>query len=600
MWIAGFRRHAKVGTWSNAKRPSSSKPFDADVAVLGSKLVTTSLISKKLSRPSWKGKKWGSGGDDCGNASCLLTFDLGLHLIQSGGGQSMLRIFNTHSVETVSLVRVSFASNIRSQARPHSIFVRRTMSDHYDALIMGSGQSGSPLTSAFAAAHKRVALIESAHVGGTCINEGCTPTKTMIASGRVAYLARRAADYGVNTSEPAIDMVKIRQRKRDIVNSFRGGSERRLESAGVEVIRGTGSFVDKKTVKVVMNEGNERHLTADTIFINTGARPSRPDIPTLNEINPNLILDSTSILELDEVPKHLLILGGGPIALEFAQLFHRLGAVVTIIQRSSQLLPREDPDIAAEMHKILTEDGIRILLNTSAKNIYAPNPDMIALNTTSTSADDPPERTLQASHLLLATGRTANTDTLNLSAAGVQMDKHGYITVSPTLETSTPGIYALGDVKGGPAFTHVSYDDFRIIRHNFLSSPPSDKKMTTEGRAEVYVTYTDPQLAHVGLHEHEARLRFPEKGRVKVAKMPMSYVARALETDESRGVMKAVVDGETGRVLGFTMIGLEAGELMSCVQVAMMGGVGWRELQGAVFAHPSLAEGLNNLWGFLE
>ena len=480
------------------------------------------------------------------------------------------------------------------------------MSTHYDVLILGSGQSGSPLASAFAAAHKRVALVEASHIGGTCINEGCTPTKTMIASGRVAYLARRAADYGVHTSAPEVDMTRIRQRKRDIVDSFRGGSERRLEGSSAEVVKGTAKFVEsaggEKKVKVAMADGSEeKTLTGDTVFVNTGARPARPKLPGLDGVDPKRVLDSTSVMEVDVVPEHLVVLGGGYIALEFGQLFRRLGAKVTVIQRSAQLLPREDADVASEMQKILTEDGLDILLSSEAKSVTTAESGTITVEVGPKGGGD--ARTLKGSHLLLAAGRTPNTDTLNVSAAGIKTDNHGFIVVNDRLETNIPGIYALGDVKGGPEFTHISYDDFRIIRSNLLPSPsnpspPAPK--STSARTPVYVVYTDPQLAHVGLREHEARAKFPQPGKIKVAKMPMAYVARALETDESRGLLKAVVDAETGKILGFTCLGLEGGEVMAVVQTAMLGGLGYEGLREAVFAHPSLAEGLNNLWGFLE
>ncbi|MCJ1258042.1 hypothetical protein MMC24_005871 [Lignoscripta atroalba] len=471
---------------------------------------------------------------------------------------------------------------------------------HYDCIVIGSGQAGTPLAGAFSKAGRKTALIECAHIGGCCVNEGCTPTKTMVASGRVAYLTRQGADYGIHMpggegENVSVDMKKVRQRKRDIVTSFRSGNESRTQSSGVEVLMGEGSFKDRKTLLVKMNDGSQQIVTAESIFINTGERPAKPQLDGLETIPTERVLDSTSIQELGEVPDHLLVLGGGYIGLEFGQLFRRLGAAVTIIQRSSQLLPREDPDIAESMLKIVRQDGITVHLDTAATQVSSCSSGSLIELTI--RGKDGIGQTVSGSHLLSAAGRVPNTDMLNLSVAGISTNSRGYIICNDRLETDVPGVYALGDVKGPPAFTHISYDDFRIIRANLINnvSPP----LTTANRIVPYVCYTDPQMGHVGLHEREARAVFP--GRIiKTAKMPMEYVARALETDETRGMMKAVVDGETGEILGFSCLGIEGGEVMSIVQMAMMGNVRWERLRDAVFAHPSLAESLNNLWGFLE
>ncbi|KAJ9165444.1 FAD/NAD(P)-binding domain-containing protein [Coniochaeta hoffmannii] len=476
---------------------------------------------------------------------------------------------------------------------------------HYDALILGSGQSGTPLANAFAAAGRRVALVDRAHVGGTCVNEGCTPTKTMIASGRVAYLARRGrGDYGVGGAEGGVgvDMLKVRQRKRDIVDQFRGGSEGRLARAGVDVVNGEGSFVQGKerTLAVRMREGgDEREISADLVFVNVGEGPSRVEIPGLKRVDPGKVLNSTSIMELDDVPRHLVVLGGGYIGLEFGQLFRRLGSQVTIVQRGKQLLPREDGDIAEAMLGILRDDGITVHLSASPTSIKPDDLDSFTLNIKRESAE---ALEVQGTHLLIATGRIPSTAKLNLDAVGIKTTPKGHIVVNNKFETGVPGIYALGDVHGGPAFTHISYDDFRIIRANLLpdqtpaTTPPMPTSIVSKSRnLTPYVVYTDPQLGHVGLHARDLEGR-----KTQTAKMPMSYVARALETDETRGMMKASVDAETGEILGFTCLGLEGGEIMAVVQTAMMGGLKWWDLEAAVWAHPSLAESLNNLWAFLE
>lgn len=451
-------------------------------------------------------------------------------------------------------------------------------SSHYDAIVIGAGQSGGPLSTALARAGRKTALIEREHVGGTCINEGCTPTKTMVASARVAYLARRAADYGVHTGPIEIDMTRVRQRKRDIVDSFRSGSERRIrDTPGLDLIFGEARFVGHKTIEV----GGAR-LEADAFFINTGCRPARPEVDGIDQVP---VLNSTSIMELDSVPEHLLVLGGGYVGLEFGQMFRRFGARVTIVQRGPRLLAREDADVADAVAELLREDGIDVLLETSARRV--------APGIRVTVSGPHGEREIVCSHLLEAAGRVPNTDMLKLAGTGVDVDDRGYIRVDDTLRTTAEGIYALGDVKGGPAFTHISYDDWRILRTNVIEGGHA----STRDRLVPYTVYIDPQLGRIGLGEDEARAQ----GRaIRVAKMPMSHVARALETDESRGFMKIVVDADSEHILGAAILGIEGGEIMSQLQIAMLGQLKYSVLENAVFAHPTLAESLNNVFGNLK
>ncbi len=458
---------------------------------------------------------------------------------------------------------------------------------HYDAIVIGAGQAGGPLSTALAQAGKHTAIIERIHVGGTCINEGCTPTKTMVASGRVAYLAKRAADYGVRTGPISVDMTVVRKRKRDIVDSFRNGSQSRIESTpGVDLLMGEARFTGMKTLEVRLQTGETRSITANLIFINAGARPSTPTIPGIESVP---TLNSTTIMELDTVPQHLLAIGGGYIGLEFGQMFRRFGSEVTVIQRGSHLLAREDNDVADEVAKIMREDGIHVLLQTSPLRVEQGSNGTIRLTVKTPDG----EQTLEGSHLLVAAGRTPNTDWLNLPATDVTTDKHGFIQVNEELETNIPGIYALGDIKGGPAFTHISYDDFRIIRTNLIEHGHA----TIHNRLVPYTVYIDPQLGRVGLSETEARAQ----GRtIRVAKMPMSYVARALEVDETRGFMKAIVDAETGQILGCAVLGVEGGEIMSMLEIAIMGKLPYTTLRDAVFAHPTFAESLNNLFSSFE
>jgi pyruvate/2-oxoglutarate dehydrogenase complex dihydrolipoamide dehydrogenase (E3) component len=458
-----------------------------------------------------------------------------------------------------------------------------TTTAQYDAIVIGAGQAGGPLSTALAQAGWRTAIIERVHVGGTCINEGCTPTKTMVASARVAYLTRRAADYGVHTGPVTVDMTKVRQRKRDIVESFRSGSQKRIEATeGVDLLMGEARFTGPKALEVRLNSGQARQITANTIFINAGAHPSKPTISGIDTVP---VLDSTSIMELESVPGHLLVVGGGYVGLEFGQMFRRFGSEVTIIQRGAGLLSREDADVAEEVAEIMREDGLEILLETTPARVERTADGRVQLVVKTSTG----ERALKGTHLLVAAGRTPNTAGLNLSATGIQTDKHGFIPVNEQLETSVPGIYALGDIKGGPAFTHISYDDFRIIRANLLEKGHA----SIHDRFVPYTVFIDPQLGRIGLSEAEAR----SQGRnILVAKMPMNYVARALEVDESRGFMKAVVDADTSQILGCAILGIEGGELMSALEIAMMGKIPYTMLRDAVFAHPTLAESLNNLF----
>ncbi|MDQ3327823.1 MAG: mercuric reductase [Chloroflexota bacterium] len=453
----------------------------------------------------------------------------------------------------------------------------------YDAIVIGSGQAGGPLATALVGAGRKTALIEREHVGGTCINEGCTPSKTMVASARVAHLARRGADYGVHTGAVRIAMDTVRRRKRDMVESFRTGSESRITEGGVDLLDGEARFTGPKEIAVRLKDGETLHLHADLVVLNVGARPAVPPVEGIEDVP---YLNSTTIMELNSVPERLLILGGGYIGLEFAQMFRRFGSEVTIVQRGKQLLSREDEDIAAEVAKILREDGIEVLLETDAQRVETAGDGDVRL--TVRSGEE--ELQITGSHLLAGVGRTPNTDVLNLEAAGVETDKKGYVRVNERLETSAPGVYALGDVKGGPAFTHVSYDDFRVLEANLLDG--GDR--TTTDRVIPYTVFIDPQLGRVGLSETQAR----EQGKkIRVAKIPMSSVARALETDEPRGLMKAVVDAETEEILGAAVLGLEGGEVAAMLQIAMMGKLPYTALRDGVFSHPTLSESLNSLFG---
>lgn len=454
-------------------------------------------------------------------------------------------------------------------------------SRHYDSIVIGSGQAGGPLSTALVSAGRKTALIEREHVGGTCINEGCTPTKTMVASARVAYLDARSRDYGVHTLGETVDMLAIRSRKRDIVNTFRNGSRKAIVDGGVDLIMGEACFASPGSVEVRRADEILR-LSASNIFIDTGTRPSVPTVPGLDSVP---FLDSTSIMELEEIPSHLLILGGGYVALEFGQMFRRFGSQVTIIEMSRRLIPREDQDVGQAVEDILREDGCNIILGAKLQRVHNFEGNAIQLE-----IQTPEELSrLEGSHLLVAVGRVPNTEHLDLEAAGVEMNDRGFVKVNERLETTAPGIYAMGDVVGHPQFTHISYDDFRILRTNLLEGG----NRTSTDRLVPYTVFIDPQLGRVGLNEQDAR----KQGRnIRVARLSMSHVARALEVDESRGFVKVVVDPDTDEILGCSVLGLEGGEIMAMLEIAMMGKVRASTLREGIFAHPTLAELMNRLF----
>ena len=457
----------------------------------------------------------------------------------------------------------------------------------FDAIVIGAGQAGDPLTTALANAGWKTALIENQYVGGTCINWGCTPTKAMVASAESAHFAHKSADYGVHTGPVHVNQAEIRSRKSGIVEDFRGGSLRRIENSPAELIRGLARFSGMKQITVSLNESQaERQLQAETIIINTGARPRLPRLAGLEAVD---YMDSSSIMELAETPEHLLILGGGYIGLEFGQMFRRFGSRVSVIQHGAQLLPREDPDIAQAVLEILQADGIEVYLEAEASQVQQDGAGQIQLEVQTGGKS----HTLSGSHLLLGVGRVPNTDRLAPAASGVETGADGHILVDDYLETNVPGIYAVGDVKGGPAFTHISYDDYRVLKTNLLE----DGHASIRNRMVPYVVYMDPQLGRIGLSEKEARQRGLN---FKVAKMPMSYVARAIETGRTPGLMKALVNPATKQILGAAILGAEGGEIMSMIEIAMLGNLPYTTLRDGIFAHPTYAEALNNLFGSFE
>ena len=459
-------------------------------------------------------------------------------------------------------------------------------SENFDAIIIGSGQAGNPLAKDLASSGWKVAVVERSHTGGSCINYGCTPSKTMAASALTADFVRRSSEYGIHTSIKKISMTEIYNRKKETVESFRRGTLERLKSSeNIFLIKGEAIFLDAKTVKVISKNKNTRFINSKKIFINTGGSALIPSIDGLDKIS---YMNSTSIMDLEELPKHLLILGGGYIGVEFGQMFRRFGSDVTIIQKGKQLLSREDPDIASEVKKIFEEDGINVLLYSESKKIKKGKNEILL-----TVEVNGKEKIISGSHLLIATGHKPNTENLNLESTGIKTDKRGYIKVNNKLETNIEGIYALGDVKGGPAFTHISYDDYRVVRDNILQNG----SRTTRGRLVPYTIFIDPQLGRVGLNEIQAK----EKGvDYSLAKMPMDYVTRAIELGKTRGMMKIIIDKKTEKILGCTILGIEGGELMNMIQIAMMGNLKYSRLQEAIFTHPTLGESLNTVFSHIN
>jgi pyruvate/2-oxoglutarate dehydrogenase complex dihydrolipoamide dehydrogenase (E3) component len=442
----------------------------------------------------------------------------------------------------------------------------------YDAIIIGSGQAGNPLSYRLADLGWQVALIEKHNLGGTCINTGCTPTKAMVHRAQITHYARNASRWGVRAENVSADLAVIVAQKEKVVASFRGGIQTKIGlHSNIKLYRGQAYFTNAHQVQV-----GEILLEAEKIFINTGGRPNIPDIPGLDAAG---VLTNETTMDLMELPEHLIVLGGGYIGLEFGQMFRRYGSRVTIIHNQRQIVPREDPEISAELQKILEGEGIEFHLNAQANRVEQAKG---TVKVSIAGAQGP--STISGSHLLAAVGRKPNTDGLGLDKAGVETDKFGFIRVNSRLETNVPGIWALGDVKGGPAFTHISYNDYQIVDANLTQG----KNLSIENRIVPYCVFTDPQLGGVGMTEKEARAA----GRkLKIGTIPMSYVARAIERDETAGLMKVIVDAANDRILGAAILGSEGGELVQTLYTLMLGNLPYTILKGAIYIHPTLTEG---------
>jgi pyruvate/2-oxoglutarate dehydrogenase complex dihydrolipoamide dehydrogenase (E3) component len=446
----------------------------------------------------------------------------------------------------------------------------------FDAIIVGSGQAGNPLAFRLADLGWSVALIEQKNLGGTCINVGCTPTKTMVHRSQVAHYTRNAARWGVHAADIRVDLAKIVAQKDEIVLSFRGGQQRRVdERKNLRLYRGHARFLGPHQLKV-----GEETLESDKIFINVGGRPSFPTIPGLRDVP---FLTNETIMQLTVIPEHLLVLGGGYIGLEFGQMFRRFGSRVTIVHQGAQIVPREDPEIAAELQKALEVEGVQFVLNAQTDSLQWKN-EAITLSCRLPQGNSQ----VTGSHLLVATGRAPNTADLGLDWAGVALNKDSSIKVNHRLETNVAGIWALGDCKGGPAFTHISYNDFQIVYGNVVEG----KNLSIENRIVPYCIFTDPQLGGVGMTEKEARAR---GYKLKIGRCPMTYVARAIERGETAGLMKIVVDASNDHILGASILSSEGGELVQILGTLMLAKQPYTLLKGAVYIHPTLAEGFFSL-----
>jgi pyruvate/2-oxoglutarate dehydrogenase complex dihydrolipoamide dehydrogenase (E3) component len=446
----------------------------------------------------------------------------------------------------------------------------------YDAIVIGSGQGGNPLSYGLAEHGWTVALVEKSQLGGTCVNTGCTPTKTMIASAQVAHYARNGARWGVQAGPVGVDLSAIVDRKNAVVLRSREGQERNVaRHPSLHLYRGHARFLSAHEVQV-----DKEVLQSERIFIDTGTRPHLPKLSGLDTIN---YLTNESLMEMRDVPEHLLVLGAGYVGLEFGQMFRRFGSRVTIVHRGRQILSREDEDVALELQKAMENEGIEFRLNSNSIQVEKRSR-QVAL----TLEEAGQRETITGSHLLAATGRRPNADDLGLDQAGVELDAHGYVKVNSRLETSVAGVWALGDVKGGPAFTHISYNDYQIIFANLIEQ----KNLSIANRYVPYALFTDPQLGRVGVTEKEARA---SGEKLKIGTYAMSHVARAIERGETAGFMKLIVSAETDRIIGAAILSTEGGELVQVLGALMLAGAPYTVLKGAVYIHPTLAEGFFGL-----
>jgi pyruvate/2-oxoglutarate dehydrogenase complex dihydrolipoamide dehydrogenase (E3) component len=453
-------------------------------------------------------------------------------------------------------------------------------SERFPNVVLGGGEAGKYIAWELARSGQRVAVVERGLIGGSCPNIACLPSKNMIHSAKVVDLVRHAAAFGVRLGPWTLDMAGARQRKRDMVDGLIAIHKTRFAVDGLDFILGEGRFVAPKTIEVRLAQGGIRRLEGERVFLNLGTHAAIPDIPGLSGAAP---LTHVEALELDRLPAHLIVLGGGYVGLEMAQAFRRFGSRVTVIDQAAQLAPREDPDVAEAVRAIFADDGTDVVLEAAIEAIGGRSGEQVKVRLRTPAG----QREIDGSDLLVALGRTPNTHGIGLESAGVELDSRGYVKTNERLETTAPGVWAMGECAGSPQFTHVAYDDFRVVRDNLAG-----RSRTTRDRLIPYCMFIDPELGRVGLGEAEAKRRGIA---VRVARLPMSSVLRARATGETRGFMKALVDARSDRILGFTMLGAGAGEVIAAVQIAMLAGLPYTALRDAILTHPTMAEGLGVL-----
>jgi pyruvate/2-oxoglutarate dehydrogenase complex dihydrolipoamide dehydrogenase (E3) component len=452
--------------------------------------------------------------------------------------------------------------------------------EHYDLLVIGSGEAGKYLAWTLSKEGHRTALVERRMVGGSCPNIACLPSKNIIHSAKVASFAARAASFGVRADAVTIDMAGVQRRKREMVEDLVRVHLARYDSSGVNLVMGEARFVAPKTIAVALRDGGTRTLAGHRLILSVGTRAAIPEVPGLKDAQP---MTHVEALDLERVPDHLAVVGGGYIGLELAQAARRFGSKVTVIERGDQLAGREDPDVAAALLELFRHEKIDVLLNANVRVVEGHSGERIRL-----SVDTPNgAHVIEATDALVAAGRTPNTNDIGLELTGVELDERGYIVVNERLETTAQGVWAVGDCAGSPQFTHVAFDDFRVV-HDTLNGGSRN----TRDRLVPFCMFTDPELARVGLNESEARTRGIN---YRLATMPMSAVLRTRTLSEPRGFMKMLIDTSSDRILGFTVFGAKASELMATVQTAMLGQLPFTVLRDALFTHPTAAEGLTVL-----
>jgi pyruvate/2-oxoglutarate dehydrogenase complex dihydrolipoamide dehydrogenase (E3) component len=449
--------------------------------------------------------------------------------------------------------------------------------EEFDLVILGGGTGSTIAAWTFAGEGKRVAVVERKYIGGSCPNIACLPSKNIIHSAKVASYFRRATEFGIAHGGFTIDMAGVRDRKRRMVSGLNEMYLENYRKTGAEFILGNGRFIAPKTIEAALPDGSTRRLSGSNVIVSTGTRAAIEAIPGLAEAKP---LTHIEALELDQVPQHLLVVGGGYVGIELAQAVRRFGSRVSVIDRNQRLLSKEDEDVCSALRNLLEDEGVDIFLNARVRRLLGKSGHSVS----AVIEQNGTEQILEGSHLLVAAGRTPNTEGLGLELAGVELTKRGYIKVNERLQTTAPGVWAIGEVAGSPQFTHISVDDFRVVHANLTGG-----NRVTTGRLVPYCLFTDPELARIGLSETEARARAIP---YRLFKVPMESNLRARTLSETRGFMKALVDADRDRILGFTVFGVGAGEIMAAVQVAMIAELPYTALRDAVLTHPTLTEGL--------